>query len=59
MNETLLSYSDLNQLLNRNYRTIWAWVRDGKFPQPVKMSGRTIGWKKSVVDQWLEEQTQR
>lgn len=51
----LLTYSDLCEILNRNYKTIWAWVRDGKFPKPVKLRGKTIGWKQEDFEQWLAE----
>ncbi|MEZ9589898.1 helix-turn-helix transcriptional regulator [Vibrio breoganii] len=46
----LLTYSDLEQRYNRNYRTIWTWVKEGKFPQPVKLNGRTLGWKPELVE---------
>lgn len=33
--------------------TIWAWVRKGIFPAPVKLGGRTTVWKIEDVDAWL------
>ncbi|MEZ9328832.1 helix-turn-helix transcriptional regulator [Vibrio breoganii] len=43
-------------MLGRNYKTIWGWVRDGRFPQPIRMMGRTIGWRVETVQEWLKEQ---
>ncbi len=54
MNTTkLLTYADLETRYNRNYKTIWTWVKQGKFPQPVRMpNGRTLGWKPELVEQF-------
>jgi prophage regulatory protein len=51
----LLTYSDLTSILNRNYKTIWAWVRDGDFPQPIKLKGKTIGWRQEDFEKWMSE----
>lgn len=51
----LLTYTDICGFLNRHYKTVWGWVRDGKFPKPVKLNGKTLGWKQEDFDQWLAE----
>ncbi|MDE1215686.1 helix-turn-helix transcriptional regulator [Vibrio aestuarianus] len=42
-------------MLNRNYKTIWKWVKIGIFPEPVRFQGRTIGWKRADIEKWLSE----
>ncbi|MBT5268252.1 MAG: AlpA family phage regulatory protein [Candidatus Marinimicrobia bacterium] len=32
--------------------TIWRWVKEGKFPKPVKLSPGCTRWKLSDVEQW-------
>ncbi|MHA6962877.1 helix-turn-helix transcriptional regulator [Zobellella denitrificans] len=54
--QKLLSIKEICSFINRDRRTLWAWVRDGKFPQPIKMNGRTLGWPESVYQGWLAEQ---
>ncbi|RAS54415.1 AlpA family transcriptional regulator [Vibrio diazotrophicus] len=54
--QKLISIKQMTDLLNRNRRTLHVWVRDGKFPEPLKMNGRTVGWPESVYHQWLSEQ---
>ncbi len=54
MATNLLSIEDVCKLINRNRRTLWEWVRDGKFPQPIKINGRTLGWKESTYNEWIE-----
>ncbi|MGB5854891.1 MAG: AlpA family phage regulatory protein [Oceanisphaera sp.] len=41
-------------LLNRDRRTLWFWVKNGKFPQPLKINGRTVGWRASEYRAWLD-----
>lgn len=35
-------------------RTIKAWVRDGKFPVPIKATESLVLWVTSEVDAWLD-----
>ncbi|CAH8208219.1 hypothetical protein VAE308_940001 [Vibrio aestuarianus] len=53
--EKLLTYRDLCTMFDRNYKTIWAWTKKGIFPAPVKLMGRTVGWKRADVEKWIEE----
>lgn len=34
--------------------TLWAWVKDGKFPKPVKLGPRTTAWKVSEIRDWID-----
>jgi len=34
--------------------TIWLWVKEEKFPKPIKLSERTTVWKESDIDEWME-----
>ena len=43
-------------LLPVTEKTIWSWVRDGKFPKPLKLSSNVTVWRMSEVEAWLEEQ---
>lgn len=36
--------------------SLWRWVRDGRFPAPVKMSGRNY-WRRDEIDAWLAERS--
>lgn len=36
--------------------TLWRWVRDGLFPQPVRVNGRAIGFRESDILDWLNGQ---
>ena len=43
-------------LLPVTEKTIWSWVRDGKFPKPLKLSTNVTVWRTSEVEAWIEEQ---
>ncbi len=43
-------------LLPVSEKTIWTWVKQGKFPQPIRMSGNVTVWRMSEVQAWIEEQ---
>ncbi|OIJ42637.1 helix-turn-helix transcriptional regulator [Massilia timonae] len=37
--------------------TIWRWVRDGKFPKPLKLGPCVTGWHTHEVDAFIAERT--
>lgn len=36
--------------------TVWAWVKAGKFPAPIKLSPTVTVWRNSDVHHWLNTQ---
>lgn len=45
-----------NGLLPITSKTLWIWVRGGKFPKPIKLGVRRAVWLASDVEKWLKEQ---
>jgi prophage regulatory protein len=36
--------------------TLWRLTRDGRFPQPLQLSGpASVGWLRDELDHWLEQ----
>ena len=35
--------------------TIYAWIKDGRFPAPVALGDRAVGWLESEIDTWIAE----
>jgi prophage regulatory protein len=50
----LLTIEQVCKLVNRDRRTIWKWGKDGLFIEPVKMQGRTVGFKEKDFIEWIE-----
>lgn len=34
-------------------KTIWCWVREGKFPKPIRLSANVTVWKAEDIHQWI------
>lgn len=43
-------------LLAVSRTTLWRWVKEGYFPEPHKMQGKTLGWTVKQYHDWLSKQ---
>jgi prophage regulatory protein len=51
-----MSLSDLAILINKSKVTIWRyWKKDHILPPPILLNGKCLGWKTSVIENWLDE----
>jgi predicted DNA-binding transcriptional regulator AlpA len=48
----LMSKAEVLAIVNLSYPTIWAWMRDGKFPKSRIVGGQSM-WRSDEVDRWL------
>ncbi|MBX3598584.1 MAG: AlpA family phage regulatory protein [Rhizobiaceae bacterium] len=44
------------QIVPISTMSLWRWVRDGKFPAPVKICNRNY-WRRSDIEAWLSERS--
>jgi prophage regulatory protein len=51
--DTMLSPREVARLTGVSIRTIDRMVRNGRFPKPLHISSRRIGWPAHVVKDWL------
>lgn len=35
--------------------TIYQLISEGRFPRPVRLGGRSVGWPEEEIDAWLQE----
>lgn len=35
--------------------TLYDYMADGRFPRPVKLGPRAVGWPEEAVDRWIED----
>jgi prophage regulatory protein len=38
--------------------SIYAAVAQGKFPNPIRLGARAVGWLESDVDEWVSQQVE-
>lgn len=47
--EQLLRAWDVAKLLGISIPTVWRWTREGKLPQPMKITQRITVWRKTEI----------
>ena len=52
----IIRMADVQARTGRSRSTIYQWVSDGSFPQPIRLGARAVGWIESEVDAWIREQ---
>lgn len=55
LKESFLRLSDVRARTGLSRSTIYAYVQDGRFPAPVKLSERCVAWIESEIDGWVAE----
>lgn len=51
--ERLIPRSHLRLLIPASDMTLWRWLRDKRFPQPIYIGTRRY-WKQSAIDKWID-----
>ncbi|PTR14516.1 MULTISPECIES: helix-turn-helix transcriptional regulator [unclassified Nitrosospira] len=44
----------LKARLNVSGSAIWAWIKKGTFPKPIKLSENTTAWNAADVEAWAQ-----
>ena len=55
MEQAILRVRDVMAVTQLSRMTLHRRVRDGSFPAPVRLGPRAIGWRRTDVEQWVEE----
>ena len=56
MKENYLNIDDITNSLKISEDTLRKWIKDGKFPQPLRMNDRTILWSYALIENWVAQQ---
>lgn len=59
MPERLLRRHDVETRTGISRSSIYAWMKCGDFPQPVKLGTRLVAWRESDINAWLESRKPR
>lgn len=51
--QKILRAVDVARLVGFSTVTLWRLRKMGKFPNPIKLTSRTVGWRRSDVEDWL------
>ncbi|GBL05521.1 AlpA family transcriptional regulator [Glaciecola sp. KUL10] len=47
--------NELAKYLGVSVVTLWNWRKNGYLPEPITLGPRFVGWKREVINSWLEE----
>nr|WP_297845297.1 AlpA family transcriptional regulator [Pseudomonas sp.] len=49
----------VKEITGKGRSSIYAEIKDGTFPPPVKLGARAVGWKSTDVYDWMNSLTQK
>jgi prophage regulatory protein len=55
MTETILRRPDVEKRCGLSRSTIYQLMTEGRFPRPVRLGKRAVGWRESDIAKWLGE----
>ena len=58
MNNQMLKLPAVMQATALSRSSIYEFIKQGKFPAPIKLSERAVGWLASEIEGWLEQRAQ-
>ena len=53
---TIIRLPDVINATGLSRSTIYLRISQSKFPKPISLGGRAVGWLESEVELWIEEQ---
>jgi prophage regulatory protein len=53
--ERLLRLPRVLERVGVSRSTAWLWIRQGRFPKPVKIGPNISAWRESEIEQWIAE----
>lgn len=51
--DTLLSVDQVTAIVGASRSTIYAWLKQGFFPPPIRIGPRRVAWRASEIQAWI------
>jgi prophage regulatory protein len=51
--QRILRLAEVAKRVGLGKSSVWAMVKDGRFPAPKRLSQRAVGWSSAEIDSWL------
>jgi len=58
MTDRILRRREVQALTGLSRSTIYQYIANGKFPRPVALGPRAVGWRESDIDRWIADREQ-
>ena len=56
MKDSYLNIDDITKSLKINEDTLRKWIKEGKFPLPLRMNDRITLWSYALIENWIAQQ---
>ena len=56
MEKNYLNLDDITNSLKINEDTLRRWIKEGKFPRPLRVNDRTSLWSYALIENWVAQQ---
>ena len=56
MKDNYININDITDSLKIDKDTLKVWIKEGKFPPPMKMEDRLTLWSYAVIENWVAQQ---
>jgi len=53
MGSTVLRVREVVSEIGVSKATLYRWVSSGRFPPPIKLGARAVGWRREEVEAWV------
>ncbi|MBU3696567.1 AlpA family transcriptional regulator [Dechloromonas sp.] len=55
--EKVLKKKDVIAITGLSNSSIYLYIKAEKFPKPIKLGARRVGWKESEIQEWIDDKT--
>jgi len=55
MHDRLLRRREVEARTGLSRSTIYLWLKQGKFPKPVKIGARVVAWRDRDIADWMDQ----
>ncbi len=54
MTNRILRLKDVIQKTGLSRSTIYAYMKEGRFPQAIRLGARAVGWRECEIEEWIK-----
>ena len=59
MTQRILRRREVESIVGVSRATIYHWMSEKRFPEPVKLGTRSVGWTSEAIEAWLASREPR
>jgi prophage regulatory protein len=59
MSHKILRLPAIIEITGLSRSTIYLWMANNEFPQPISLGGRAVGWLENDIDDWIVERIEK